>query len=737
MSKSTSVKNSEPSKKQKIDPRKYQEVIARNCTNKNSLIVLPTGLGKTIIAILVAEQSLMSVPSNSKIIVLAPTRPLINQHYESFAKFFTVPEEKFCLLTGKVAPEKRAKLFQEKQLLFFTPQTLRNDLVKKKYDLKGTCLIIFDEAHHASGNYPYTLIADTYMDQNSDGSILALTASPGASKEKISALCQGLHIPPENIHIRNRKDEDVKTYVKPRDVFKIGVQLTDLMKEIYSTIENILEERLQYLSQLNFIEKKSTKLREEMIRKDLLKLNKNLLNVIKGSGDKTGAYSALSVNAQALILYHMLELVEQQGLDVLLIYLHKFFKHAVKKNSSKAHRILATDIRIRQIFQDLKKHQHYSQEALVHPKQLVLKRVVLDELNKSFSHGSTTRILVFVKLRNSVSNIVKGLKENDVIKPVRFVGQATKSKEDKGLSQKEQIEILRKFKEGKYNVLVSTNVGEEGLDIAECDLVVFYDVVANEIRLIQREGRTARHRKGKVIILYSKGTHDETYLRIALGKLKRMNKNLKNSSDLKHYHEPKITRVDTNQEIKIETTLREHEKNQTKRYVNLGNKQQKQKQATLQSFISNERKKKARKNLEAKKKIRINMAFPMRYGLRKWLKEQDILFTVDESKFHIVIFDDVLIQIYDPSEKSFDDLISEFKKFKQEFKVVLAIFDFVYYEEEIKGQKGLVKQEILRSFRSHSEVQVVIMDNVEELFFMINTIYRHHDKEANDKKWRI
>ena len=86
-----------------------------------------------------------------------------------------------------------------------------------------------------------------------------------------------------------------------------------------------------------------------------------------------------------------------------------------------------------------------------------------------------------------------------------------------------------KLKQGNYNVLVSTNVGEEGLDIAECDLVVFYDVVASEIRLIQRKGRTARHREGKVIILYCKGTHDEIYLRIAFNKLKKMNVNLKGS----------------------------------------------------------------------------------------------------------------------------------------------------------------------------------------------------------------
>jgi Fanconi anemia group M protein len=138
-------------------------------------------------------------------------------------------------------------------------------------------------------------------------------------------------------------------------------------------------------------------------------------------------------------------------------------------------------------------------------------------------------------LRDSVKNIVKKLKtsNSEIIKPARFVGQATKSKDDKGLSQKNQLEILEQFKQGQCNILVSTNVGEEGLDIAECDLVIFYDVVASEIRFIQRKGRTARHREGKVIILYCKDTHDEIYMHIALSKLSKMNVNLKSGQQLR------------------------------------------------------------------------------------------------------------------------------------------------------------------------------------------------------------
>ncbi|MFW9941325.1 MAG: DEAD/DEAH box helicase family protein, partial [Candidatus Thorarchaeota archaeon] len=446
-------------KSEKIEFRKYQVEIAEKCVNKNSLVVLPTGLGKTIIAVLTASKTLKFFPKGSKVIILAPTRPLINQHYDTFSKFLPISHEKFTVLTGKVLPEKRVLFYEENQILFYTPQTLRNDLVNRRYTLEQTALIIFDEAHHASGDYAYTMIADEFAEQNPDGVTLALTASPGASKKKISILCENLHIPLANIHIRTRKDSDVKTYLKPMSIFKIGVNLTELMEESYSAVIVVLEERLHYLSQLSFLDVKSEVLHTKVFRKDLLKLNRELVALLQRNEDKTGLYSALSINAQALILYHMLELIEQQGLDVLLYYLEKLYTDAKKKTSSKAVKILASDSRIRRVFIELKKNQDFTPEKLIHPKYHILQKVLLDEL----SQNPDSRILVFVKLRDSLKNIVKQLRSVEKVKPVRFVGQATKSNGDKGMSQKLQIETLDQFKKGIYNVLVSTNVGEEGL----------------------------------------------------------------------------------------------------------------------------------------------------------------------------------------------------------------------------------------------------------------------------------
>jgi len=690
----------------KIELRKYQVDIALQCITKNSLVVIPTGLGKTIIAILVAAKTLEVSPPNSKVIVMAPTRPLINQHYDTFQEFLTLPEDQYSILTGKISPEDRPEEFRSHQMLFFTPQTLRNDLVSGKYSLENTCLLVFDEAHHASGDYPYTMIADLHETQNPDGTILGLTASPGSSQRAINELCLNLHISSSNIHIRKRKDEDVKGYIKPMDIYKIGVNLTSLMEDVRKVLYLILEERLRYLSQLGFLKVQTEKLFEKIIRKDLLDLNRKLLAIIRGDGEKTGAYKALSINAQGLILYHMLELVEQQGLDVLLKYLEKLQKDARKKNSSKANRILATDSRVRRVELELKKHHEFDPNSLLHPKLKVLRSVLTDEFSKNIE----SKILVFVKLRASVKNIVKKLENYDGIRPVRFVGQATKSEDDKGLSQKKQIEILDKFKQGLYNVLVSTNVGEEGLDIAECDLVIFYDVVASEIRLIQRKGRTARHREGRVIILYCRNTNDEVYLQIAMNKLKRMQKTLKDSKKKKGG----FSRFTVEKGSELENEVK--------------GKIQK-KQFNLVDFVNKKEKETHTKVLEEEKKadIIINSELDMKYGLRKNLNTASIEFLAEHTKFSLVLFEKILIQIVDPREWDESELIKFYEEWKKRFELIVLVIDFVEISETYPDEHRLLKQKFV-DFGRTQNIQLVNIDTHEELFFLVKNVYDYNNK---------
>ncbi|MFX0034269.1 MAG: DEAD/DEAH box helicase [Candidatus Hermodarchaeota archaeon] len=688
-----------------LEIREYQVKIAQQCIDKNSLVVLPTGLGKTIIAVLVSSEILKKFPPESKIIVLAPTRPLINQHYDTFLKYLKIAEDQYAILTGKTLPDKRQEIFQTHQILFYTPQTLRNDLVNKKYTLNDTALLVIDEAHHASGDYPYPIISDIYVDHNPDGIILALTASPGSSKKKIETLCSNLHIPLENIHIRTRKDEDVATYIKPMDIYKIGVDLTPLMEGVYHALTIVLEERLHYLSQLNFLEQKGEHLHTKIIRKDLLKLNTELVSLLQSNGDKTGVYSALSINAQALIVYHMLELVEQQGLNILLDYIEKLKKEAHKKSSSKANKILAADQRLHAVHMELRKNAELSPENLIHPKYPVLVKIIQEELR----YNPQSRILVFIKLRDSVKNIVKNLKEHEIIKTKRFVGQATKGQDDKGLTQKQQIEILDKFKNGTYNTLVGTNVAEEGLDIAECDLVIFYDVVASEIRYIQRKGRTARHREGKVVILYCKGTRDEMYLKIALSKLTRMNITLKNPQQFKESCIRSSRSFLNSGEIPKEQKIEKPKINVEKSDLSSSKKQY---QSNLESFLEA----KIQKSL-----IQVSKYFPMKFGILKKLQEMNIKYDIVNSDLHLVLYNKVLVQIFTPSQIILDEFINTAKDLQQISSLFIAIVDFIDFKEDVEGAKKIFKCRLQEISQEH-HIQIISIDNEEELFFILKSI---------------
>src|SRR3989344_8641823 len=113
-------------------PRLYQENIAYTSVTKNTLVVLPTGLGKTAIAMMLAVNRLNNFRS-LKILFLAPSKPLVSQHLNTFKKHL---DAKLELVTGEVKPELRENIYKENDIIFSTPQTVANDITNKKIDLK-------------------------------------------------------------------------------------------------------------------------------------------------------------------------------------------------------------------------------------------------------------------------------------------------------------------------------------------------------------------------------------------------------------------------------------------------------------------------------------------------------------------------------------------------------------------------------------------------------------------------
>ncbi|CAN5642240.1 hypothetical protein BH18THE1_BH18THE1_05830 [soil metagenome] len=497
--------------------REYQEIISNSALNKNTLVILPTALGKTIISLLVSVNILYN-HKEKRILILAPTRPLVNQHWDSFISNIKLLDEQTVVVTGKIPPHARTIVWNNKttRLFFCTPEVVKNDIIDKKLSLVDFFLVVFDEAHRAVKDYAYTFIADQYIKHCLNPLILGLTASPGSEKNKIQEICNNLFI--ENIEFKTEEDKDVKRYINPIDLKWQWFDLPSEYQYVKSILKTMLDEKLNWLNSRNILRKNS----KWIFKRDLISLGEQLrskLNITLEE-DRRSIYYALMQQSIALSLMYCIELVESQGFHSLGMFLAR-----TRPEESKSHKIMLGDNRIKEIKRLMENLQ------MDHPKVQYLLKILKERhdpqsiLNKRGNSSRSSpelisRVLVFTQYRDTAQHIVEMLIK-DNIRASKFVGQS-KRQGDPGMKQEEQSSILKNFREGEFSVLVATSIAEEGLDIPEVDLVFFYEPIPSEIRHIQRRGRTGRKNIGSVLILATKDTIDQLYLDITRKKIDRM-----------------------------------------------------------------------------------------------------------------------------------------------------------------------------------------------------------------------
>ena len=479
-----------------IEPRAYQRTIAEVAARKNTLVVLPTGMGKTLIAVLVGVSRLQKYPG-SKIMITSPTRPLNAQHKRSFERFTSIPANDIVLITGKIQPDEREQLYEEATVVAATPQCISNDLLARRLNLAKFSFITFDEAHRAVSNYAYTRIAKKNMLQSEHPLILGLTASPGATYSKIKEICDNLFI--KAVEIRSEKDADMKPYVKPIEREWVYVELPEQFQRVKTLLESKLQESLQWLRQRHYLHT------SRPTKKMLLALQKKVGKRYSNGSKSYANIWAMIRSAEAIKLEHAIELLETQGIPFLHDYLQKM--QASKKRTDAG---LMKDNRIKEALAIV---EQLHSKGIEHPKLAKLRYIIKDLI------APEVKIIVFANYRATVER-VRNILAAEGIAAEAFIGQATK--EGKGLKQEEQIKILKSFRAGAFNVLVATSVGEEGIDIPSVDYAVFYEPVPSAIRTIQRRGRVGRQTAGKVIFLITKGTRDEAYYWAALHKERKM-----------------------------------------------------------------------------------------------------------------------------------------------------------------------------------------------------------------------
>lgn len=501
--------NNKNIKTNSIERREYQVNIANSASKENTLAVLPTGLGKTLIAIILIAEALKT--DNEKILLLAPTKPLVLQHAQFIKEFLTIKEESIVVFTGEISPEKRKNMWNNSRIIVSTPQVIENDLLSKRFDLSDVSFIVFDEAHHAVGGYAYVFVSEMYKKQRKNRLLLGITASPGNDISKILEICKNLDI--SNIEIRTKYDPDVKPYVHDLKITWKEIPLPQDFAYTIQLLRKALSERLKKLKQIGVIESSSVSL---INRTKLLDAQKKIQVEIRSSPKPHKVFfQAAQIQSEAMKIHYALDLIQTQGINSLKNYFQRMSKDANSKGGAKSSRSIMIDNNI------LEAVAYVKSLDIEHPKVGEIVKIVSQQLKNK----PDSKIIVFTHYRDTSKYISNELKNVKNVKPSRFIGQAHRDG-DKGLTQKEQAKIIKSFIEGELNVLIATSVAEEGLDIPSTDLVVFYEPIPSEIRVIQRRGRTGRKMPGKVIILITKGTSDEAYYWASKRREKRMRSEL-------------------------------------------------------------------------------------------------------------------------------------------------------------------------------------------------------------------
>ena len=471
-----------------IDFREYQLNIIRSIfDNGNTLVVIPTGLGKTFIGVAVVADALSR---GGKALFLAPTKPLAEQHYSALTGMLNIDPSGILLLTGSTGKSKRREAEDRARLIIATPQTVANDLKGGYLSLDGFKAVVFDECHRAVGKYAYTYIANEC--NLKDILVVGLTASPGGKKERIQALVDSLNI--RHIEARTSMDRDVERYVMPRNTHVISIDTGETLGRIAGLIAPEAEASLASLNKTGLLHFKSF----SRIPKGRLLQAGDEISRIQATNYK---FAAIYSYVKLLNLTHAYDLLLTEGIYPFRRYMDGL---AAREKKSRAVESLLGN---RAIIQARKLAEEATKRGEEHPKVIAVIDVLKDFKGRS--------VIVFAQYRSTIKMLVEYLSNNG------FGAKAFVGKKE-GVTQEMQKGIINDFRERKFDVLVASSIAEEGLDIPSVDAVVFYEPIPSEIRNIQRRGRTGRVNGGEIYILVAKGTKDEVYMRVSGQREKKM-----------------------------------------------------------------------------------------------------------------------------------------------------------------------------------------------------------------------
>ncbi|PRW60577.1 Fanconi anemia group M isoform X3 [Chlorella sorokiniana] len=479
-----------------VSQREYQLACIQTALLTNTLVCLPTGLGKTLIAAVVMHNFARWFPEG-KVVFVAPTKPLVAQQVDACHSFMGMSKAGFCELTGSINPEARKELWQGgiKRVFFCTPQTYWNDVKRGicPYD-QVVCLVV-DECHRATGNSEIVRAVTHMREARCKFRVLGLSATPGADGGKVQEVVTNLMV--GAIEFRTEQDPDVARHTHPKDISVQVVHPSREAEQLRSQLLGLIRSALQPLLRDRVYTGNPN---PDSVHHFTLMQARNAVSN-SGRGGHNPYFTAFS---QAMALVQVRDQLDQYGVGQALSYLNAKcsdgYMRALLSNSMFAH--------FRQTLESVVRNGSSS------PKLAALVQTLRQHF-QTLEAGGSGRAIVFTNYRDGVMGICEALKQHEPLITARaFIGQGAGGKSGAGMSQKEQKEVLQGFRSGAFNCLVATCIGEEGLDIPQVDLIVCYDATSSPTRSIQRMGRTGRHKEGRVVYILAAGREAEAYNKI-------------------------------------------------------------------------------------------------------------------------------------------------------------------------------------------------------------------------------
>ena len=489
---------SHPFLQEGVEARAYQLICAKDALSQSALMVLPTGFGKTAVQWMVMADQLRR--SKKKTLLIAPTTGLVEQQVKMAREFIAIDPSLIVTYTGDSKPELRSDIWKEGAIIVATPQVIRNDHYASRIDVRDIGTLILDEVHHCKGNHTYGQVADIFVNESPETRILGASASPGTQKNEIDSIMIRLGMTKLTYF---EKDGDLlHPYKSDLEINEIKVKLSDRSLQLIAPLERLKIDLANQLIRNGFLGASG------YITASALDAAQKSASAAIRKGDNRG-YNAAKTVSDLRRLHLLIEMMKCQGNETAKKFLNRCNEKSKSGDRSLSRFMKFTEIRdISEILSNISE---------THPKP----EIVLHSVKSSLKESPNSKIIIFTEYRDTVDHLVDYLSKNEV-NARQFIGQAS-TKDRKGMTSKQQLAQLQDFRNGEFEVLVATSVGEEGLDIPSSDLVIFYEPVTSAIRMIQRRGRTGRKEAGSVKVLVTLNTKEEIIKKSSLQKEKRMN----------------------------------------------------------------------------------------------------------------------------------------------------------------------------------------------------------------------